>query len=363
MKSVYPIRILIFFPNLFSLGGIENYIMNFHRYIDKNMIQFDYIFPLGKGMYEDEIISLGGNIFHIDMENKSVGFFKKLFKSFLKKGYSTVHFHSDNFAMKAMLGAKLSGIKNIIIQSHNNSNSSESRFKSKIKNYLISLISKNRLAVSNESGRWLFGKKSYVLMHAGINPDNFLFDCVKRDTIRKQLNIGKDEIVIGCVGHLLERHKNQSFLFDVLKQIQRSHKNTKLVLVGGGEDEEMMKSKATDSGVSGIVFAGKVNAQDYYNCFDVFSLPSFHEGLPISCIEAIVNGLNCLVSDNVPITLGLEKFEKQLPLSCSKDIWGEEMIKLANSRKFTCPQEFYDSPYLLKNAVKKMQDFYLSLYE
>lgn len=38
-----PIRVLQILPALNFCGGIENYVMNYYRHIDRNKIQFDFI--------------------------------------------------------------------------------------------------------------------------------------------------------------------------------------------------------------------------------------------------------------------------------------------------------------------------------
>ena len=40
-------------------GGVENFIMNFYRKIDKSKIQFDFLVNR-KGYFDDEIKKMGG---------------------------------------------------------------------------------------------------------------------------------------------------------------------------------------------------------------------------------------------------------------------------------------------------------------
>ena len=45
-------------------GGIQAFIMNVYRNINRKDIQFDFlVFRLDKQLYEEEILSLGGSIF------------------------------------------------------------------------------------------------------------------------------------------------------------------------------------------------------------------------------------------------------------------------------------------------------------
>ena len=51
-------------------GGIETMIMNYYRNIDRTKIQFDFlVHRQEKADYDDEILSLGGHIYHMPMLN------------------------------------------------------------------------------------------------------------------------------------------------------------------------------------------------------------------------------------------------------------------------------------------------------
>ena len=54
-----------------NLGGAETYVMNLYRYLRKNNdIQFNFaVYGNSKQYFEDEIISLGGKIFHLSQMN------------------------------------------------------------------------------------------------------------------------------------------------------------------------------------------------------------------------------------------------------------------------------------------------------
>ena len=56
-----PIRILIIGMQD-KIGGVETFLMNYYRNIDRNKVQFDFISIYDKLCFEDEIKSLGGSI-------------------------------------------------------------------------------------------------------------------------------------------------------------------------------------------------------------------------------------------------------------------------------------------------------------
>jgi glycosyltransferase involved in cell wall biosynthesis len=67
------------------------------------------------------------------------------------------------------------------------------------------------------------------------------------------------------------------------------------MLVGGGEDEAMLKSAA--AGLSNLTFTGFVdNVGDYLAAFDVFVLPSNREGIGSILFDAMERGLPVVAS-------------------------------------------------------------------
>ena len=68
-----PIRVLQVVASL-NAGGMENYIMNLYRMVDKSKVQFDFVVHhAAVGLYEDEIHELGGKIYHFTvLDDKNV---------------------------------------------------------------------------------------------------------------------------------------------------------------------------------------------------------------------------------------------------------------------------------------------------
>ena len=53
-------------------GGLETMIMNYYRNIDRTKIQFDFlVHRQEKADYDDEILSLGGHIYHMQIGRAS----------------------------------------------------------------------------------------------------------------------------------------------------------------------------------------------------------------------------------------------------------------------------------------------------
>ena len=82
------IRVLHAVPKM-NREGIQSFLMNVYRNVDREKIQFDFlIHSKEKGAFEDEILSLGGHLFHLNKFLYNNAFFSTIIhtaKSNLKK--------------------------------------------------------------------------------------------------------------------------------------------------------------------------------------------------------------------------------------------------------------------------------------
>lgn len=82
------IRILHVVGSL-GIGGIQSYIMELYRNIDRSKVQFDFVVHIKTNHnYVEEIQNLGGRIFYINgnsFEKKKWNEYRKYWKYFFKK--------------------------------------------------------------------------------------------------------------------------------------------------------------------------------------------------------------------------------------------------------------------------------------
>ncbi|MDA0375200.1 MAG: glycosyltransferase family 4 protein [Planctomycetota bacterium] len=106
-----------------------------------------------------------------------------------------------------------------------------------------------------------------------------------------------DETVFVCVG-ALRPEKNQVLAVEALAQAA-CRERARLVLVGGGPDESMIRSRVAALGLGArVTFHGKV--QDTAPCYrdaQVFVIPSNTEQMPLSLLEAMASGLPVIGTD------------------------------------------------------------------
>jgi glycosyltransferase involved in cell wall biosynthesis len=103
------------------------------------------------------------------------------------------------------------------------------------------------------------------------------------------------KLVIGHIGALDNDQKGQTYIIQVARSFAASCPDLHFMIVGGGDDEAMLKDAA--KGLSNMTFTGFVeNVGDYLAAFDVFVLPSNREGIGSILLDAMDRGLPVIAS-------------------------------------------------------------------
>lgn len=315
----------------YERGGIEGFVMNYYRSIDKSIIQFDFINPYNKPLaYEKEILSMGGIVYRLPDFHKKPILFRKELKSIIKT-YEVVHIHMLSAANLIPLQvAAECNVRKIIAHSHNTLAEGIIRqvlhriHYKKIKKYANIL-----LACSEKAGEWMFGKDvSFEVMKNAINIDKYAYNQQCREDCRRELNINDNSLLYGNVGRL-NVQKNQLFLIDIFAEILKKQPNSYLCIIGDGELKQDIINKANKLGISNRVLmtGSRADIHRLYSALDVIIMPSIFEGLPITLVEAQANGLKCYVSKNkVPDESKIIDSMEFLDLSLGAKKWAEKIV-------------------------------------
>ncbi len=349
-------------------GGVEAVVMNYYRNIDKTKVQFDFICDADStNIPYEEINSLGGRVIIIPPYQKVFAYHKEL-KRVLKEGkYKIVHSHINTLSVFSLFAAKRAGVPIRIAHSHSTSSKKE-RIRHIIKLLLrpfSKLFATDYMCCSELAGRWMFGDKAYdsgrvYLLNNAIDLDKFKFDENIRKTKRKEVGISDDTLVIGHIGRFMEQ-KNHRFLVDIFNELHKKNKNTLLLLVGQGPLMDEIKEKVNSLGLTNSVkFLGQRNdANELYQAFDVFLLPSLYEGLGMVLIEAQASGLPCIASTEVPIVAKITDLIKFVDLNNSISKWTEKITESSKIARSDKSSEVSKNNYNIKVETKKLNNLYI----
>lgn len=339
-----PIRVLQSVAAM-DMGGIENFIMNLYRTIDRSEVQFDFLYAVDKSCYfDEEIRSLGGRIFTFQSPNKHPITARAFYDSLFRDHPEIKILHEHSSALKGNLAsfssAKSAGIQKRAIHSHSSSTTYADgiqglvmRANVKRNAFRIESLATDFFACSDTASDWMFpnrinsGIKVEILKN-GVDAERFMFNRDSRLRVRKELGIGDQTFVIGNVARL-NSVKNHIFLLELL-EVLINEIDASLIIVGDGPLYDSLKHEAVARGLSDHVFlvGAKNNPASYYSAMDLLCMPSLYEGLPVSCVEAQCSGLPLLLSDTVSRDAAFTDNAIFQSLSSGAKEWAESAVSL-----------------------------------
>ena len=364
MQKEEPIRVVHIVGKMVG-GGVESFLMNYYRCIDREKIQFDFIIDSDSTVVpEKEIKELGGKIIIVPPYESLFKYIKELKK--VLKEYKIVHSHLNTLSVFPLYAAWRAKVPVRIAHSHSTTNRKEWK-KNIIKNMLrpfAKVFATEYFACSEHAAKWLFGKKcvkkrKVTIIHNAIDVEKFKFNEDIRNRIRKEYDL-EDKFVVGHVGRFTMQ-KNHEFLIDVFKEVIKERKNSVLLLVGDGPLENKIKNKVKKLGLQdNVKFLGiKNNVNELMQAMDCFLFPSLYEGLGIVVVEAQCSGVTCICSNEVPKEANITKLFKYCKLD-DLDSWKKEILN-NNCKRKNYANEITNKEYEINKEVKKLEEMYLKM--
>jgi glycosyltransferase involved in cell wall biosynthesis len=324
-----------------NVGGIETWLMNVLRSIDRDRFQIDFLVHTDQPcFYDEEIRSLGGKVIPCLNRSNHWHYSRNFSKILQQEGpYDVVHAHVHHFSGLVLKLAYHAGVP--IRISHSHTSTSGARLKIARKLYLvlmnrwIRLYSTVGLAASCQAAADLFScnwqqDPRYKILFCGIDIAPFK-ENLDRSTIRSELGIEPETLVIGHVGRL-EAAKNHQFLIEIAAQVAKQQPNMCLLLVGEGSLRFQLEAKVRELGLEDrTIFTGGRSdvARLMMGAMDIFVMPSLYEGLGLALVEAQAARLPCVVADVIPSDADLVgDLICRLSLSTSPAIWAEMILEM-----------------------------------
>jgi len=146
-----------------------------------------------------------------------------------------------------------------------------------------------------------FSEEKITVIPNAVNVEQFEFCAEKNDQLSKELGL-TDDIVIGFIGSFYA-YEGLDLLIDSLPLIES---NYKVLLVGGGNEEQSIKNKVKELGLEEkVIFTGRVpheQVSQYYDLVDIFVYPRKSMRLtdlvtPLKPLEAMAKGKVIVASD------------------------------------------------------------------
>lgn len=348
-------------------GGVESFIINYWEQLRPYNIEFDFVCMYDHIAYEDRILATRSKILYVKQPKRHpIQFYKQLIE--IAKNYDVVHINMLSAANSLPIYAcKKAGVKNIIVHSHNSKTEGLYRYLLHYLNkIIINRLDIERIACSKVAARWMFFLKNnseYFLIHNAIDLKKYKFNSYFREEIRNKFLINENITLIGSVGHLTLQ-KNPIFLLEVMKEILKINKNTRLIYVGAGDLERKVKEKAAQLQIEKyIIYTGvRHDVEKFYSAFDVFCMTSLYEGLSFTAVEAQASGIKCFFSTGISNETQLLPETEFLEINDARK-WAQAITKKKYNRNDKASEYLRNKGFDIKTETVKLAEYYLKMGE
>jgi len=277
-----------------QVGGGESHILSLVKHIDKDRFE-PVVLSFTDGQMITELNNCGIENFVIPSE-KAFDFakWKKVKKLMQEKRIDLVHIHGTRATSNIYWAAKNLGLP-VIYTIHGWSfHDDQSLLVKKARIFFEKWITRKTdcnisVSASNQkTGQKNISRFKSTVVYNGIDLKKFDPENIKRKSLRNELNISADSLVVSFIGRMTLQ-KNPLGLIRAFKKVIIAEPNAILLMVGDGDlkKEAMDLSKNIGVGKSVVFEDFRTDVADILFSSDAYCLPSLWEGFPIGLLEAM----------------------------------------------------------------------------
>ena len=357
------IRILHVIGSLAN-GGMETFLLNLYRHIDREHIQFDFVVGTRYKLcqaYVDEITQFGGKIY---WQSNAYNFIELYHILRHHPEYKIVHAHRDAMSALYLAMAKAAGVKVRISHSHNVGESGTvKKVMTMALRIILNKVATLRLACGHEAGEHLFNGFDYQVFPNAIDLTFYRYNVKLSDASRKSLSFRDNDIIIGHVGRF-EHQKNHEFLVKVFKQLYMRNPRIRFLLIGTGSLEGKVREQLRSYGLEKVttILKHRTDIPDLLQAMDLVVFPSHFEGFSMAMVEMQAAGLRILASNCIPREINISGNIAFKSLNDTPGQWAETALSMLNyNRDSTAISKLSNYGLDINESVKRIEALYLSL--
>lgn len=315
-------------PNLFVANGVASFVMNYLRNLNHDEVQVDIAsYKEGDSVYYAEVEAAGGKMFFLP-GIKNLPEHVKVCNKILSDGrYDIIHDNTLHISIPMMWCAKKAGVPVRILHSHNSKmgETPAKAFRNRFFLPVLRSLATDYAACSQLAGHAMYGDREFTVIPNVIQTEKYRFDPIVRKQVRQNMN-AQDKFVVGTVGRLAEQ-KNPFFAIDVFAELLKKVPNAEYWWAGSGPLQEQVKTYVKEKRLTNYVklLGSRNDTVELYQGMDVFFLPSFFEGLPVTGVEAQAMGLPMVVSDTVTCEMVYTDLVDYVCLSDTSETWASRL--------------------------------------
>lgn len=272
-------------------GGVEQFIYTFSNYLKKETSVNLIVILFNRGLLYEKLRETNIETYIIDSNFKynkyNLYLIKSVIELFKKKNINIVHTHGYKANILCSIAAKICNAR-VIKTEHGKQEPSKGLgfFKMSLNLYLDRLFTKyfadGIVYVSRDIQNFFnkkYSKSKQWVIYNGIAPIEVV---EKKDT-----GIDSRYFNIGIIGRISEV-KGHIYLLKAMKELEHLDK-IRLYIFGEGPSERVCKDFCSSNGLSNKVFfmGFEKDIHVYMKKLNLLVMPSLHEGLPYTVLEAM----------------------------------------------------------------------------
>lgn len=358
--------------NMLDYGGFDWVAIHLQQNLNPDKFACTYCLRGSQvGPLEPYVLAQGARVIH-QPDNacghlQSYRFFKQLFQ---KEAFDIVHCHQLFYSAIVLKAAADCGVPKRVAHAHFSKPLNRGkaldfllRFYHSAMRILLRLYCTDMIACSQESGAFLYGKRTFakrgILLNNGIYTQQYLFSPENRRKVRESFSLHQETAI--CHVGKMYYIKNQKFVLDVFHAYLKLDPTAVLFLIGDGTDREMLQAHAKALGIEKQVYFTGVrdDVGTLLSAMDCFLFPSLHEGFPLTLIEAQTNRLPCVVSSTITPSAKMNDNFVYMPLIDTPARWAEAVDAMVKRGRENIDISDIVLQYDLKSVAKKLETVYL----
>ncbi len=304
--------------NWLNRGGIETYLMNVLRTVDRRRFRFDFCCKgASEGAMADEARGLGARLYRVPMKWDQVRFIRRLAGLLREQHYDILHCHLGPLSGPAVYAARQAGLKARLAGFHNTRMDSlaaavnrrpwlrpaRDAYLGISRRVLLAnaslVVGYSRANLDTLFPGWRDGhyRAPMTVVHYGVDVDR-LTTWRPRDEVREALGFGPADLVVGHVGRFAPQ-KDHAGLVAVAAKVAGHVPAARFLLVGDGPLRADVEGRIAAAGLTErFVLTGvRSDVPDLMHAMDCFLFPSLFEGFGLVLSEAQLARVVCVASD------------------------------------------------------------------
>lgn len=328
-------KTIAFYVECWGVGGIETYTLNLIKKLsERGWTTFLFAVYSISDIFENELRQLQVES-HVVFPRQNPPLHKRTtvglrewnrFLSNVKP--RAVHIQTMN-GIGFLYGevAKRRGVAERVVHSHNSDVGEGNRALKRVIHCVCRTLflssATQRLACSDDAGRFMFGSHSFQLARNGIDISRFGFSEAGRIRLRNELGVSDHTLLIGNPSRVAPA-KNPMFQLQVARRLVDWGVDFRyLMLVSAGPLNDTVESYIAENNLGDYIIRiqPRTDVEIVYSALDVMLFPSLFEGLPKAVIEAQCSGLPTVASNAVPEEACITDCLTIMSLECGENAW------------------------------------------